>query len=138
MNRSRIGLFVSTLVFAASFSCDPENAANLKNEARRALTARGMVVAPFSKVDNYPIAHRAREQVQCAAVSRNESNGRICLASYEDANAALAAVNSKIRMTLPEGSAYFVRGKTIFVVEPGQPRSNSLVQEIHDELAKLP
>lgn len=138
MKGSRIAVIMCMLVVATAPSCDREDTANLAKEASSALTARGMAVGAFKQVSNYQVATRDREQVQCAEVSRNASDCRVCVISYKDADAALSAVNSKIRTTLPVGSAYFVRGKTIFVVEPGARRSDSLIQEVHDELTKLP
>lgn len=136
MRASWIALTIAMLVVAAS--CDRERAANLTKEARRALTAKGMAIGAFNQESKYPASPGGREQVQCAAVSRKEGNCRICLVSYENADVAIRAANSKLGMALPDGSVYFVRGKTIFVVEPGPQRSMSLVQEVYDELRKLP
>jgi hypothetical protein len=138
MQRNWTVLTVAILVITGSSSCDPETPANLMKETRNALAAKGMTVGAFEQPTDYPIAVRGRESVHCAAVVRDESNCRICLVTYTDADAAIAAASSKLRLALPDGSAYYVRGKTMFVVEPGPRRSTSLNEEVYDALTKLP
>jgi len=138
MRTNRIALAVSVLLLTTWSRCDRESAATLAREASGALAARGLTVGAFAEVSHYPAAAQGRERVECSAVSRQDADCRVCLVAYEDADAALAAVNSKIKAALPEGSAYFVRGKTILVVEPGPRRPNSLIQEVHDALTALP
>jgi hypothetical protein len=138
MQRNWTVLTVAILVITGSSSCDPETPANLMKETRNALAAKGMTVGAFEQPTDYPIAVRGREHVHCAAVLRDGSNCRICLVTYTDANAAIAAASSKLRSALPEGSDYYVRGKTIFVVEPGLRPSTTLNQEVYDAITKLP
>ena len=138
MKRNLIIQTVAILIVAASCSRDRDSAANLMTEARSALAAKGMVVGTFDQVSNHPTAIAGREQVRCAAVSRDESDCRVCVISHADANAAIAAGNSKLRSALPEGSAYYVRGNVMFVVEPGPRRSTTFNQEVYDALTNLP
>ena len=138
MTRNSIVLTIVMAVIVGSSACDPESDANLMKRTRNALVAKGMTVGAFDQRNDYPIEARGRGQVNCAAVSRGESDSRVCLVSYTDANAAILAANRKLLSALPEGSAYYVRGKTLFVVEPGPRHSTNFNQEVYDALTQLP
>jgi len=138
MKSRSIVLGISILVAAATSSCDPNSPARVIKEARNALTAKGIAVGTFNPVSTYPGETNGREQVQCATVSRNDADCRVCLVVYDDADVTIRAANSKFRAAVPEGTLYFVGGKIIFVVEPSPHGSARLVQEVYDELRNLP
>lgn len=141
MRRDWIARATSMSMLVLVMSCSGEREAeipgNLMKVVGSTLASKGMAVGEFSEVSDYPLSTQGREHVRCASVSRNDGECRVCLVSYTDANTALAGVRSKFRSKLPDGSSYFARGRTVFVVEPGPRQSNSLVQDVHDELIKL-
>lgn len=134
MNGSRLTFATTILIAVASFSCDRNSPEHQMKEARNALVAKGMTVGVFAKMNNYPGATQGREQVQCATVSRNDGDGRLCLVFYNDIDVTIRAANLKFRAGLPEGSLYLVRGKSIWVIEPGPRSSATLVQDAYDDL----
>lgn len=130
MNGSRISLAIMFLV--AVTSCDRNSPDHFKKVVRNALTAKGMSVGAFKTETTYPGTTEGRQQVECATVSRNDADCRICLVVYKESDVAIRAANMKFHEALPEGSLHFVGGKIIFVVEPGTKKSPALVQEVLD------
>jgi hypothetical protein len=112
-------------------------------EARRkavagALAARGMIVGGFEDVRDHPIARDGGQGVQCARVSHQDADCRLCVILFEDANRAIRAAGRKLMAALPQGSVYLAAGPALYIVEPGRDPAASLVQQVHDELTRLP
>jgi hypothetical protein len=138
MTQHRIFSAISMLILTASCSGDPNDPAKLMKDATSALKDRGMTVGEFGEFRTYPLSTRERRQVKCATVTYKESDCRVCLVTYADPDAAIAVIGVRSRASLPEGSAVWVIGKNILVVEPGERKSVGLVQDVYDELRALP
>jgi hypothetical protein len=94
------------MFLVAVTSCDRNSPDHFKKGVRNALSGKGMAVGAFRPETTYPGATEGRQKVECATVSRNDADCRICLVVYNESDVAIRVANMKFHDALPEGSLF--------------------------------